>query len=138
MLILKGAMLGVALFFIGAVIYMFLGGFLTRHKLVRIRGVGIISSNSHFLWMAFLGSLVVGWFISIRSLWILQGAFLGGAIFIVGTLAYWIAYNRHFQKLHPHPPGIQVGISVRHLRLKLFVALISSVALGLAVMAAAR
>jgi hypothetical protein len=134
MLIFKGVLLGMALFLIGAVMYMLLGSFLGR-KLIRARGIGIISANSPFLWLAFAGSLAIGYFISVRGMWVLEGLLLGGVMFIVGTLAYGIAYNRHLQKSSPHPPGTSIGISVRHLYPKLLVALICSLGLGLAIVA---
>ena len=130
MVILKGVLLGMALFVIGTLIYM-----LVAPRLIRASGVGIVSTNSPFLWLAFVGSLAIGYFISARGIWVLEGLLLGGVMFIVGTLAYGITYNRHLQKLSPHPPGTSIGISVRHLYPKLLVALICSLGLGLAIVA---
>jgi hypothetical protein len=128
--IFKGVLLGMALFVIGTLIYM-----LVARRLIRASGVGIVSTNSPFLWLAFVGSLAIGYFISVRGIWVLEGLLLGGVMFIVGTLAYGIAYNRHLQKLSPHSPGTSIGISVRHLYPKLLVALICSLGLGLAIVA---
>jgi hypothetical protein len=130
MLVFKGALLGLALFLIGAVIYT-----LVAPRLIRARGIGMISTNSPFLWLAFAGSITTGYLISIHGLWILQGVLLGLAMFIVGTAGYGIAYNRRLMKLYPQPPGAAVGISVRHLWLKLVVVLICSVCLGLVIVA---
>src|SRR5579862_2582145 len=130
--IFKSFSLGAEVFIIGVVIYMFLGGFLGR-RFIPARGIGMISTGSPFLWVLFAASLAIGYVIAMRGLWILQGVLLGLTMFIVGTSAVGIAYNRHLMKLYPQPPGASVGISVRHLRLKLFVVLICSVGLGLAI-----
>jgi len=55
-------------------------------------------------------------------------------MFIVGVAVYWIAYP-HILNMPPPPPGVPVGIDIRHLLPWLFVALISSLALGLAIVA---
>ena len=89
MLIFKGVLLGMALFLIGAVIYM-----LAAPRLIRAPGVGIISTNSPYLWLAFVGSLAIGWFISIRGLWIFEGVLLGVMMFLVEVAFFWIAYAR--------------------------------------------
>ena len=137
MLILKGIFFGMALFIVGAVIYTLLGCFLGL-KFAQGRGLGTISTGSPFLWLFFAASLAIGYVIAVRGLWILEGLLLGGVIFIVGTVGYGIFYNRRLMKLHPHPPGTSIGVSVRHLRRKLAVVLISSVAVGLAIIAAVR
>jgi hypothetical protein len=125
MLIFKGVLLGMALFLIGAVIYM-----LAAPRLIRAPGVGIISTNSPYLWLAFVASLAIGYFISIRGLWVFQGVLLGGGMFIFGAVVYWIAYPRILNM----PPGTAIGINISHL-LPWLVALISSIGLGLAIVA---
>ena len=127
--IFKGILLGTEVFIISVVMYMLVTA------LIRAPGNGIVSTNSPFLWLAFAGSLAIGYFISVRRLWIVEGTLLGLVMFIVGTVGYGIAYNRHLQKSSPHPPGTSIGISVRHLYPKLLVALICSLGLGLAIVA---
>jgi hypothetical protein len=126
MLIFKGVLLGMALFVIGAVIYM-----LAAPRLMRAPGVGIISTNSPYLWLAFVASLAIGYFISIRGLWVFQGVLLGGGMFIFGAVVYWIAYPRILNM----PPGTAIGINISHLLPWLVVALISWIGLGLAIVA---
>jgi hypothetical protein len=126
MLIFKGVLLGMALFLIGAVIYM-----LAAPRLIRAPGVGIISTNSPYLWLAFVASVAIGYFISIRGLWVFQGVLLGGGMFIFGAVVYWIAYPRILNM----PPGTAIGINISHLLPWLVVALISSIGLGLAIVA---
>jgi hypothetical protein len=126
MLIFKGVLLGMALFVIGAVIYM-----LAAPRLIRAPGVGIISTTSPYLWLAFVASLAIGYFISIRGLWVFQAVLLGGGMFIFGAVVYWIAYPRILNR----PPGTAIGINISHLLPWLVVALISSIGLGLAIVA---
>lgn len=133
MLIVKGVLLGVALFLVCALIYM-----IAAPRLMRVPGIGIISTNSPFLWLALAASLAIGYLVALRGLWIVEGVLLGLVMFIVGTVGYWIAYTRHLMKLSPHPIGGAVGISVLHLCPKLPVALICSVGLGLAIVAVWR
>ncbi|HXP69803.1 MAG TPA: hypothetical protein VOA88_11010 [Candidatus Dormibacteraeota bacterium] len=127
MLILRGTLFGMALFLIGSLIYM-----LAAPRLIRAPGVGIISTNSPYLWQAFAGSLAVGYFISDRRLWIFQGVLLGIVMFMLGVAVYWIAYTRSLNLL-PQPPGVAIGINITNLLPWLIVALISSVGLGLAI-----
>jgi hypothetical protein len=47
----KAVLLGLTVYLIGAVIYM-----LVAPRLIRARGIGIISSNRLLLWIAFAGS----------------------------------------------------------------------------------
>jgi hypothetical protein len=129
MLIFKGVLLGVALFLVGTLIYM-----IAAPRLIRTPGIGIISTNSPYLWLAFAVSLAIGYFISVRALWIVEGVLLGLVMFIFGVVVYWIAYPR-ILNLPPPPPGVAVGISVQHLWSWLVVALICSVGLGLAIVA---
>jgi len=127
MLIFKGVLLGMALFLIGAVIYM-----LAAPRLIRAPGVGIISTNSPYLWLA-LGSLAIGWFISIRGLWIFEGVLLGVMMFLVEVAFFWIAYARSLNL--PSQTPAAVGIDISHLLPWLIVALVSSIGLGLAIVA---
>jgi hypothetical protein len=127
MLILKGTLFGMALFLIGSLIYM-----LAAPRLIRAPGVGIISTNSPYLWIAFACSLAVGYFISDRRLWIFQGVLLGLMMFVLGVAVFWIAYTLSLN-LPPQPPGVAIGINITNLLPWLFVALICSVGLGLAI-----
>ncbi len=129
MLILKGICFGLALFLIGALIYM-----LAAPRIIRTLGVGIISTNSPYLWLAFAGSLAIGCFISYRRLWIFQGVLLGLVMFVLGVAVFWIAYTCSLN-LPPQPPGVAIGINITNLLPWLCVALISSVGLGLAIVA---
>jgi hypothetical protein len=129
MLIVKGVLLGVALFLVCALIYM-----IAEPRLIRPPGIGIISTNSPFLWLGFAASLAIGYLVALRGLWIVEGVLLGLVMFMVGTAGYWIAYPRVLN-LPPPPPGVAVGINIPHLLPWLFVALISSLGLGLAVVA---
>lgn len=121
MLILKAVLLGMSLFIISVLIYMF-----AAPKLI---GNGNVSLGSPYLWLAFAASLAVGYVIAARGLWILEGLLLGGGIFIVGVVGFGIVY----QHIQNYPPG--TGIDVPHLYSKLFVALITSLGLGLAITA---
>jgi hypothetical protein len=127
MLILKGILFGMALFLIGSLIYM-----LAAPRLIRAPGVGIVSTNSPYLWLAFAGSLAIGYFISDRRLWIFQGVLLGLVMFILGIAVFWIAYARSLN-LPPQPPGVAIGVNITNLLPWLIVALICSVGLGLAI-----
>jgi hypothetical protein len=129
MLILKGIFFGMALFLVGALVYM-----LAAPRLIRAPGIGIVSTNSPYLWLAFAGSLTIGYFISDRRLWIFQGVLLGVVMFILGVAVYWIAYARTLN-LPPQPPGVAIGIDVSHLLPWFLVGLICSVGLGLAIVA---
>lgn len=129
MLIVKGVLLGVALFLVCALIYM-----IAAPRLIRSPGIGMISTNSPFLWLALAASLAIGYLVALRGLWIVEGVLLGGMIFIVGVTGYWIAYPR-ILNLPPLPPGAAVGINIPHLLPWLFVALISSLGLGLTIVA---
>jgi hypothetical protein len=106
MLIVKGVLLGLALFLVCALIYM-----IAAPRLIRTPGIGIISTNSPFLWLAFAASLAIGYLVALRGLWIVEGVLFGLVMFVVGTVGYWIAYTRHLMKLSPHPTGAAVGIS---------------------------
>ncbi len=112
-------MFGTALFLIGSLIYM-----LAAPRLIRAPGVGIVSTNSPYLWLAFVGSLALGCLISIRGLWVFQGLLLGLVMFIAEVVAFWIVYARSLNG---------VGIDVLHLLPWLIVALICSVGLGLTI-----
>jgi hypothetical protein len=125
-LIFKGVLLGMALFLVGAPIYM-----IAAPRLIRAPGVGIISTNSPFLWLAFAVSLAIGCFISIRGLWIFQGVLLGLVLFIIEVVVLWIAYARSVNL--PSQTPVAIGIDVSHLLPWFFVALICSVGLGLAI-----
>jgi hypothetical protein len=129
MLIVKGVLFGVALFLVCALIYM-----IAAPRLIRTPGIGIISTNSPFLWLALAASLGIGCLVALRGLWIVEGVLLGLVMFIVGTVGYWIAYPRILH-MPPPPPGVAVGISVQHLWSWLIVALICSVGLGLTIVA---
>ena len=122
MLILKAVLLGMSLFIISVLIYMF-----AAPKLI---GNGNVSLDSPFLWLAFAASLAVGYVIASRGLWIIEGLLLGGGLFIVGVLGCGIAYNRI---LNASSPPTAVGIDVPHLWSWLFAALICSLGLGLAI-----
>jgi hypothetical protein len=128
MLIVKSVFLGTALFLVGALVYM-----LAAPRLIRApgSGIGIISTNSPYLWLAFAGSLAVGCFISIRGLWVFQGVLLGLVMFMLGASAFWIAYARSFNG--PHSQAGAVGVNISHLLPWFVVALICSVGLGLAI-----
>jgi hypothetical protein len=129
MLIVKGVLLGMALFLVGALIYM-----IAAPRLIRAPGVGIISTSSPYLWLAFAGSLAIGCFISIRGLWVFQGVLLGLVMFILGAAVYWIAYAR-LSNFPSQPTPMAIGIDFSHLLPWLVVALICSVGLGLAIVA---
>ena len=73
MLIVKGVLLGVALFLVCALIYM-----IAAPRLIRSPGIGMISTNSPFLWLAFAASLAIGYLVALRGLWIVEGVLLGG------------------------------------------------------------
>jgi hypothetical protein len=126
MLILKGIFFGMALFIIGCLAYMFLAR--------KFSGSGIISTDSPYLWLAFVFSVALGYVIAARGLWIIEGLLLGGGMFIVGVAVYWIAYPR-ILNMPPPQPGASIGISIPHLLPWLFVALISSLGLALAIVA---
>jgi hypothetical protein len=128
MLILKGIFFGMALFLVGALIYM-----LAAPRLIRTPGVGIISTNSPYLWLAFATSLVLGYVISMRGLWIFQGVLLGLVMFVLGVAVFWIAYARSLN--FPSETPVAIGIDVSHLLPWFVVALICSVGLGLAIVA---
>lgn len=128
MLIFKGVLFGMALFLVSALTYT-----LAAPRLIRAPGVGIISTNSPFLWLAFAVSLAIGCFISIRGMWILQGVLLGLVLFIIEMVVLWIAYA-HSVNLPSQTP-VAIGIDVSHLLPWFFVALICSVGLGLAIVA---
>jgi len=73
MLILKGVLVGIALFIIGSLIYM-----LAASRLIRAPGIGIVSTNTPFLWLAFVASLAVGYVIAARGVWIIEVYFWVG------------------------------------------------------------
>ena len=128
MLILKGILLGVALFLVCALVYM-----LAAPRLIRAPGVGIVSTNSPYLWLAFAGSLAIGYLISDRRLWIFQGVLLGLVLFIVEVVVLRIAYARSVNL--PSQTPVAIGIDISHLLPWFFVALICSVGLGLTIVA---
>ncbi len=128
MLIFKGVLLGMALFFVGALVYM-----LAVPRLIRAPGVGIISTNSPYLWLAFATSLVLGYVISMRRLWIFQGLLLGLVMFVLGVAVFWTAYARSLN--FPSETPVAIGVDVSHLLPWFVVALICSVGLGLTIVA---
>jgi hypothetical protein len=125
MLVVKGVFFGIALFIIGSVAYMLLA-----HKLNRS---GVISTGSPYLWIAFVGSLAIGYVISIRGLWVFQGVLFGLVMFIVEMVVLWIAYARSVNA--PSQTPVAIAFNVSHLLPWFLVALVSSVGLALAIVA---